>query len=248
MAAFHDPEILFTEVAEGNPSAREQAILQHIPLVRSLARRQLRPPETLDELVQVGTVALIGAVDRYDRRRGGTFASFAVPTILGEIQRHYRDRVPTVRLPRSIHDTRRAALAAGEWLRAEGGHEPDAREIAAVVGVGAEAVREALAAGTAAHPVPYWDDDGTEAAAPGDDGGEVYRTALARADLDGALASLPARERLILGLRYHLDLTQSDIAQRVGVSQMHVSRLLRRAIGRLRERLGAEEPARAVAG
>ncbi|MEQ8834055.1 MAG: sigma-70 family RNA polymerase sigma factor [Miltoncostaeaceae bacterium] len=247
MAGFHDPETLFAAVAEGDPAAREDAIMRHIPLVRSIARRHLRPPETLDELVQVGTIALIGAVDRYNPHRGASFASFAVPTISGEIQRHYRDRVASVRLPRSILDTRRAALAAADGLRAEGGRDPGSEEIARVVGVDHAAVREAIESASLARPVPYWGEDGHEEspALRPDDGD--FRAAEARADLAGALASLPARERVILGLRFSRDLTQSEIAARVGVSQMHVSRLLRRAIGRLRERLGADDEEAALA-
>lgn len=242
MTGFHDPETLFAAVSNGDPAARERAILNHVPLVRSIARRHLRPPETLDELVQVGTVALIGAVDRYDPRRGGSFASFAVPTITGEIQRHYRDRVGVVRLPRSVVEARHAAVAATDALRQDAGHDPDAGEIAGATGLSTAQVREALAAPGISRPLPYWAEDGGEDAPAGrlgdDDPG--YLAAEARADLSDAVAALPAREQTILQLRYREDLTQTEIADRVGVSQMHVSRLLRRAIGVLRDDLGVE--------
>lgn len=242
MARFHDPRLLFLAVSDGDPEAREQAILDHMPLARSLARRHARASESLDDLMQVATVALIGAVDRYDPARGRSFASFAVPTIAGELRRHFRDRVGAVRLPRSVTDTQRIVAAEIDQLRAENGHEPTLGEVASETRIAPSRVREALSASRATQPLPLGED------LDGDQGGvrfgvedTGYEAAEARADLADAMGELPARERLILHLRFRDDLTQAQIAERVGVSQMHVSRLLRTTVASLREELVSDQ-------
>lgn len=217
---------------------RERLIMEHLPLVRGLARRYADRGEPLDDLVQVGTIGLIKAIDRFDPARGYRLASFATPTILGEIRRHFRDRSWTVRVPRGIQEARASIAQAVDVLSAERGRSPSVREIAEATELSVEDVLEALAAGSAQRPAPLaspgrdpQDDEGIAIGL--DDPG--FAQAEARATIDAGLAELPARERVILHLRFHEGLTQSQIAARVGVSQMHVSRLIRRALDSLRE-------------
>lgn len=217
---------------------RERLIMEHLPLVRGLARRYADRGEPLDDLVQVGTIGLIKAIDRFDPARGYRLASFATPTILGEIRRHFRDRSWTVRVPRGIQEARASIAQAVDVLSAERGRSPSVREIAEATELSVEDVLEALAAGRAQRPAPLaspgrdpQDDEGIAIGL--DDPG--FAQAEARATIDAGLAELPARERVILHLRFHEGLTQSQIAARVGVSQMHVSRLIRRALDSLRE-------------
>jgi len=218
--------------------ARERLIMEHLPLVRGLARRYAERGEPLDDLVQVGTIGLIKAIDRFDPSRGFKLASFATPTILGEIRRHFRDRSWTVRVPRGIQEARAKIAHAVDDLSATEGRSPSVREIAEAADLSMDDVLDALAAGSAQRPAPL--------ASPGGEGDEDegiavgvedagYERAEARATLDAGLAALPARERVILHLRFEEGLTQSQIAARVGVSQMHVSRLIRRALDALRD-------------
>lgn len=224
---------------------RERLIMQHLPLVRGLARRYADRGEPLDDLVQVGTIGLIKAIDRFEPERGFKLASFATPTILGEIRRHFRDRSWTIRVPRGMQEARAQISHAVTVLSAENGRSPTVREIAESTGLSMDDVLDALAAGSAQRPGPL--------AAPGSEGEEDagavvgveergYEQAEARATLDAGLSALPARERVILHLRFEEGLTQSQIAERVGVSQMHVSRLIRRALDSLRESTGGPEP------
>lgn len=230
---------------------RERLIVEHLPLVRGLARRYADRGEPLDDLVQVGTIGLIKAIDRFEPDRGFKLASFATPTILGEIRRHFRDRSWTVRVPRGIQEARARISHAVAELSAENGRSPSVREIADATGLSMDDVLDALAAGSAQRPAPL--------AAPGSEGeddpgisvgteDEGFERAEARATLDPGLAELPARERVILHLRFEEGLTQSQIAERIGVSQMHVSRLIRRALEALRDSAGEIEPDAATDG
>jgi RNA polymerase sigma-B factor len=227
---------------------RERLIMEHLPLVRGLARRYADRGEPLDDLVQVGTIGLIKAIDRFDPGRGYKLASFATPTILGEIRRHFRDRSWTVRVPRGIQEARARIAQAVDDLSATEGRSPSVREIAEAADLSVDDVLDALAAGSAQRPAPLASpgrDEDDEGIAVGlDDPG--FEQAEARATLDAGLADLPARERVILHLRFEEGLTQSQIAERVGVSQMHVSRLIRRALESLRE--SADGPAGGGAG
>jgi RNA polymerase sigma-B factor len=231
--------------AQLSAADRERLIMEHLPLVRGLARRYADRGEPLDDLVQVGTIGLIKAIDRFDPARGYKLASFATPTILGEIRRHFRDRSWTVRVPRGIQEARARIAQAVDELSATRGRSPSVREIAEAADLSVEDVLDALAAGSAQRPAPL--------AAPGRDGDEDegiavgledpgFEQADARATLEAGLSDLPARERVILHLRFEEGLTQSQIAEQVGVSQMHVSRLIRRALERLRESAGEPEP------
>jgi RNA polymerase sigma-B factor len=217
---------------------RERLIMEHLPLVRGLARRYAQRGEPLDDLVQVGTIGLIKAIDRFDPSRGHKLASFATPTILGEIRRHFRDRSWTVRVPRGIQEARAKIAHSVDELSATLGRSPSVGEIAEAAGLSVEDVLDALAAGSAQRPAslasPGLDGEDGEGIAVGvDDPG--FAQAEARATLHGGLSGLPPRERVILHLRFEEGLTQSQIASRVGVSQMHVSRLIRRALEALRE-------------
>ena len=224
---------------------RERLIMEHLPLVRGLARRYADRGEPLDDLVQVGIIGLIKAIDRFEPERGFKLASFATPTILGEIRRHFRDRSWTIRVPRGIQEARAQISHAVTDLSAENGRSPSVREIAASTGLSMDGVLDALAAGSAQRPGPL--------AMPGadgeDDAGAVvgveehgYAQAEARATLNAGLSALPARERVILHLRFEEGLTQSQIAALIGVSQMHVSRLIRRALDSLRESTAGPHP------
>jgi len=224
---------------------RERLIMEHLPLVRGLARRYAERGEPLDDLVQVGTIGLIKAIDRFDPTRGYKLASFATPTILGEIRRHFRDRSWTVRVPRGIQEARAQIAHAVDDLSARNGRSPSVREIADAADLSMDDVLDALAAGSAQRPAPLSSPGGEgeeeEGVAVGvDEAG--YEQAEARATLTAGLADLPARERVILHLRFEEGLTQSQIAAKVGVSQMHVSRLIRRALEALREHAGDLEP------
>ena len=227
-------------------SERERLIVEHLPLVRGLARRYANRGEPLDDLVQVGTIGLIKAIDRFDPSRGVKLSSFATPTILGEIRRHFRDRSWTVRVPRGIQEARAQITHAVSELSAENGRSPSVREIAESTGLSTDDVLDALAAGSAQRPASL-----SAAGADGEDEGDIavgtddpgFEQAEARATLDAGLAVLPPRERVILHLRFEEGLTQSQIAEKVGISQMHVSRLIRRAIESLREdTLGDDAP------
>ena len=222
---------------------RERLILAHLPLVRSLARRYANRGEPLDDLVQVGTVGLIKAIDRFDPERGSELAAFAAPTILGEIRRHFRDRAWSVHVPRRLKEGHAAVTRAVEDLTGRLGRSPSVAEIAAETGLDQEEVLDATAAGEAFRPLSLsaprpGGDDASDLLDPGapDEG---YEVADGRAVLSRGMRMLPARERVILHLRFAEGLTQSEIAARVGISQMHVSRLIRRALERLRQEAGA---------
>jgi RNA polymerase sigma-B factor len=226
---------------------RERLIVEHLPLVRGLARRYADRGEPLDDLIQVGTIGLIKAIDRFDPARGFRLASFATPTILGEIRRHFRDRSWAVRVPRGVQEARAEIARAVDDLAARRGRSPSVREIAETTNLTIDEVLDALAAGSAQRPAPL--------AAPGGEGEEEpgvtvgveepgFAAAEARATLDDGLAELPPRERAILHLRFHEGLTQSQIANRIGISQMHVSRLIRRSIEQLRQRTADPRPLR----
>ncbi|MGD9695664.1 MAG: SigB/SigF/SigG family RNA polymerase sigma factor [Thermoleophilia bacterium] len=225
-----------------NDAERERLIVEHLPLVRALASRYAHRGESFEDLVQVATIGLIKAIDRFDARRGPSLVAFATPTILGEIRRHFRDTSWAVHVPRSITENRTRVARVIDELTAARGRSPSVREIAAAADLSEEEVLDALAAESArsampiAGPGPDAEDD-PAAQVGADDAG--FGLAETRADLADGLARLPARERAIVHLRFTEDLTQSEIAARLGISQMHVSRLLRRALDVLRE--AAEE-------
>jgi RNA polymerase sigma-B factor len=216
---------------------RERLILEHMGFVRALARRYSDRGEPVDDLVQAGMVGLINAADRFDPARGTDFRSFAAPTILGEIRRHFRDRTWTVRVPRTLKDDLARVTRAVDDLGGSLGRSPSVREISDEVELSVDEVLDALAAQSAYRPMSLArpaDSEGPEGEreVPVDEDG--FDEVDARLALRHGLSTLPARERVILHLRFNEGLFQSEIAARIGVSQMHVSRLIARALETLR--------------
>ncbi|MBV9682326.1 MAG: sigma-70 family RNA polymerase sigma factor [Solirubrobacterales bacterium] len=206
----------------------------HLPLVRAMARRYARGREEFDELVQAGSVGLVKASSRFDPERGVAFATFVAPAVEGEMRRHLRDRSSGVRLPREKHKmTSELGRMRGE-LAASLGRPPDARELAAALDADLPEVEQLIAADLARHPVALGADDSeVELQADGEPQSESeYRVLLA-----GGLRVLDARERRIVFLRFHADMTERQIARTVGISQAHVSRLLEGALTKLRAEL-----------
>jgi RNA polymerase sigma-B factor len=221
-------------------SAREALVLRFMPLARSLARRYDRSSEPLDDLLQVASVGLLKALNRFDPERGYSFPSFAVPTILGEMRRYFRDCGWSVHMPRGDQERALKVREAQETLTAEHGRAPTVNQISVYLELDQEQVIDALQAGQAYETLSL------DAARPGaEDDTMSYGDSLGHDDeryelveLDAtvvaALKHIPARERAILRMRFVEDLTQTEIAQRVGISQMQVSRLLRRSLSQLR--------------
>jgi RNA polymerase sigma-B factor len=234
-----DDRLLLSYHRQGNLDARDELVVRFMPLARQLAGRYRHAGEPLDDLVQVACVGLIKAVDRYDPDRGNGFTRYAVPTMLGEIKRHFRDKGWSVHVPRA---TQELVLKVGEalgTLPAKIGRSPTPRDVAQAVGAPVEDVLEAMEAATAYEavsldaPRPGGEEESWTLAESLADDEEGYERVEIGETLRGTLEALPARERLILRLRFEEDLTQAEIAERVGVSQMHVSRLLRRSLDRL---------------
>ncbi|MBT0772674.1 SigB/SigF/SigG family RNA polymerase sigma factor [Kineosporia sp. J2-2] len=218
---------------------RRSVIEAHLPLVHHLAQRFKGRGEPYDDLVQVGTIGLLHAVDRFDPQRGA-FAAFAVPTIVGEIRRHFRDRGWAMRIPRRIQDLGRRVSEARESLTHTLDRSPTVREIAEYLDVDPDLVLEALETASAYITVPL-----QTTAEESDRIGKSFEDAglelvEQRATLGPLLARLPVRERRILELRFGKGMSQSQIAAEVGVSQMHVSRLLTKSLNILRSGLTQE--------
>ncbi|WP_213455345.1 RNA polymerase sigma factor SigF [Rhizomonospora bruguierae] len=222
---------------------RDEVIASWQPLAQHLAYRFNGRGEPLDDLVQTAMIGLIKAVDRWDPERGVDFAGYAIPTIIGEIKRHFRDRTWDVRVPRRLQELRLAISAANATLVQALGRLPTVADIAAHLGIGEDEVVEGLEGARAYNAVSLstpTSASGSGAAELGDLLGSVdrqYELAELRVALGPALATLDDREQKILTLRFYGNLTQSQIAERVGVSQMHVSRLLARALTKLRGQL-----------
>jgi RNA polymerase sigma-B factor len=222
-----------------DPRDRDALVERMLPLARHLARRYGSGNES-EDVEQVANLALVKAIDRFDPGRGIAFTSFAVPTILGEIKRYFRDQGWAVHVPRSLRELSARVEIAVDELNGELGRSPTTEELAKHCETSVERVVEARLLMTAHRPEsldrPQYDDDSDEprgAAIPCDDPG--FARVERATDVDRLLASLPERERLIVRLRYQEDMLQRDIAERVGISQMHVSRLLRESIDQLRD-------------
>jgi RNA polymerase sigma-B factor len=235
---------LFERLHAGDATARAALVSRFLPLARQLAW-SMRGGEDLDDLEQVAAIGLMKAIDRFDPVRGFAFSSFAVPTIQGELKRHYRDRVWFVRVPRPVRDLCVRVERVSSALSGELGRSPTVAEIAERADCTDERVLEALVALTSRHPVSL-DQPRIAADQPHATGYEVAAEDPGYADvddaelLDGLMADLPARDRLILDLRFRQDQRQSQIAEVLGLSQMQVSRLIRRSIEQLR--LAAAQP------
>lgn len=220
---------------------REELVVGLLPLVRSIARRYARRGEPLDDLVQVGSVGLLKAIDRFDPDRGVPFGAFAAPTITGEIRRHFRDTTWTVRPPRELQELVLALGTATERLSALHGRPPTVSELAEAIDRSVDDVAEAKSAGegysATSLDAPVLEDGTALSEAMGELDGE-YSMVEWRNDLRVGLASLRPRERRIIALRFLGGLSQREIAARIGISQMHVSRLLRSALGQMRSTIG----------
>ncbi|GAB1688299.1 SigB/SigF/SigG family RNA polymerase sigma factor [Krasilnikovia sp. M28-CT-15] len=231
----------------GHPShsaLREQTIEAWLPLARHLAHRYAGRGEPTDDLVQTATIGLIKAVDRFDASRGVDFAGYAIPTIVGEIKRHFRDRTWSIRVPRRLQELRLQITEANSTLTHSLGRSPQVADIATHLGITEEEVLEGLEGARAYNATSLSTPIGAEGTAElGDtlsDDTNEYDNVDLRATLAPALATLDDREQKIITLRFYGNLTQSQIAEQVGISQMHVSRLLTKAIGKLRGHLDAD--------
>jgi RNA polymerase sigma-B factor len=231
----------------GDRRARAELIERFLPLARSLARRYERGSEPLEDLVQVASVALVKAIDRYDPARGYAFSSFAVPTIAGELKRHFRDQSWMVRPPRGIQEVTLRVEGALVRLTQQLDRSPTTGELAAAVGVADEEILEALQARSARGALSLHAPQGE----PGDamtlqdtlgaEDPDIER-AEQRAQLDRLMTEISPRAREMLRMRFEEDLTQAEIGAAIGISQMQVSRILRQTIARLRE-IADQDPA-----
>jgi RNA polymerase sigma-B factor len=243
---------LFAQLAEldppvaGRARVRDELVEMHLPLVEYLARRFRNRGEPLDDLVQVATIGLIKAVDRFDLDRGVEFSTYATPTIVGEIKRHFRDKGWAIRVPRRLQELKLSLAKATSELSQRNGRSPTVAELAVHLGMSEEDVLEGLESANAYSAVSL------DAPDNGDDDNHAVADTLGVTDesLEGVeyreslkplLERLPAREKRILLLRFFGNMTQSQIAAELGISQMHVSRLLARTLHQLREGLLVEE-------
>ena len=246
MAEKSDKALLRRYHEEGDLAAREQLIEQYMSLVRSLARRYSYRGEQLEDLVQIGAIGLIKAIDRFDLDRGVELTTYATPNIIGEIKRHFRDKGWSVRVPRGLQELNVQLSKLVEQLTVQEGRSPTITELAKAAGVEEEEVLEALESGRAYSSLSLNSGGGS------DEDGELdplesigteehqYEVSEDRAVLAPGFRVLDERERKILHLRFFKGLTQSQIAQQVGISQMHVSRLIRRSLEKIRDEIAAE--------
>ncbi len=231
---------------DGDLAAREELIERYMALVRSLARRYSYRGEQLDDLVQIGAIGLIKAIDRFDLERNVELTTYATPNIIGEIKRHFRDKGWSVRVPRGLQELNVQISKLIEQLTVQLSRSPTIAELAEAAGVEEEAVLEALESGRAYSSVSL------SPGASSDEDAELdpleslgaedveYELSEDRAVLAPGFKVLDQRERRILHLRFFSGLTQSQIAEQIGISQMHVSRLIRRSLEKIREEIAEE--------
>jgi RNA polymerase sigma-B factor len=227
-----------------SPIVREELVDRFMPLARRLAARYAGGAEPFDDLVQVASVGLVKAIDRFDPVRGTAFSTFAVPTILGELKRHFRDRGWSVHVPRDVQERILKVEKALAELPAKLGHSPTVQEIGQRIQATDEEVLEAMHAAQGHHAVSL---DATSSMSDGEEPGPLkdrigaedlsFDTVEYGEAIGPVLAQISERDRVVLHLRFVEDMTQSEIAERVGVSQMHVSRILRATIERLRKQV-----------
>lgn len=231
----------------GDEQARDQLVERYMPLVRSLAARYGGRGEPQEDLVQVGSIGLLLSIERFDTERGVQFTTYAVPTIVGEIQRHFRDRAWALHVPRRMKELSVRLSRAVEMLTAELGRSPTIAELAQSTGAEEDEVVEALQSTEAystrslSQPLGF---DGADDETMQDVLGqmdEAFEEVEDNAFIEEGLSALDERERRIVELRFFEGLTQSEIAARIGISQMHVSRLIRRSLEKIREEIAAEE-------
>jgi RNA polymerase sigma-B factor len=243
-----DDKILLRRYHEdGDLQARERLIEQYMSLVRSLARRYSYRGEQLEDLVQIGAIGLIKAIDRFDLERGVELTTYATPNIIGEIKRHFRDKGWSVRVPRGLQELNVQLSRLVEQLTVQLSRSPTIPELAKAAGVEEEEVLEALESGRAYTSLSLsvggggGDDDDLDPLESLGTEEHQYEVSEDRAVLAPGFKALDERERKILQLRFFEGLTQSQIAQQVGISQMHVSRLIRRSLEKIRETIAEDE-------
>ncbi|HEY2354621.1 MAG TPA: SigB/SigF/SigG family RNA polymerase sigma factor [Gaiellaceae bacterium] len=247
MTRIEDKILLRRYHADGDLQAREQLIEQYMSLVRSLARRYSYRGEQLEDLVQIGAIGLIKAIDRFDLDRGVELTTYATPNIIGEIKRHFRDKGWAVRVPRGLQELNVQLSRLMEGLTVELGRSPTIPELAKAAGAEEELVLEAIESGRAYTSLSLsvggggGDDDDLDPLESLGTEEHQYEVSEDRAVLAPGFKALDERERMILQLRFFDGLTQSQIAQQVGISQMHVSRLIRRSLEKIRETIAADE-------
>jgi RNA polymerase sigma-B factor len=241
--------VRLTALAEDHPERarlRDDLVEAHLPLVEYLARRFRNRGEPLDDLIQVATIGLIKSVDRFDLERGVEFSTYATPTIVGEIKRHFRDKGWAIRVPRRLQELKLSLTKATSELSQKNGRSPTVAELAAHLQLTEEEILEGLESANAYSAVSLDAPDG------GDDDSPAVADSLGimddslegveyRESLKPLLERLPPRENRILLLRFFANMTQSQIAAELGISQMHVSRLITRTLVSLREGLLAED-------
>jgi RNA polymerase sigma-B factor len=237
-----DRELLRRYHEGGDTGAREELIERHLPLVRALARRYSGRGEALEDIEQVGAIGLIKAIDRFELQRDVSLATYATPNIVGEIKRHFRDKGWAIRVPRALQELNASMAGAIERLTGRLSRSPSIAEIAAELKTTPEGVLEAMEVGLAYSTVslsggPGGDDELDPLETIGGEDAEFERSEQ-RAALAPALERLAPREREILRMRFEEGLPQTQIAQAVGLSQMHVSRLIRKSLTTIREQLG----------
>jgi RNA polymerase sigma-B factor len=235
----------FAELRRTDDQAlRNELVEEYLWLARHCARRFAGRGEAPDDLNQVAMMALVKAVDRFDPSFKVRFATFAVPTMIGELRRHFRDRTWSLRVSRRLKDLHLELKAASEQLAHDLGRAPTVDELADALDTTPEEVLEALEAGAAYRPTSLnagpIGGDAEEEIIPGADDPEMAETG-ARVVVQEALKALPERERRVIYLRFYLGLTQSEIAEEIGVSQVHVSRILRATLARLGDELDEEQ-------
>ncbi|MFF5176467.1 SigB/SigF/SigG family RNA polymerase sigma factor [Micromonospora sp. NPDC000316] len=227
------------------PALRDRTIEAWLPLTRHLARRYMGRGAPDDDLNQIAVVGLIKAVDHFDPTRGVDFSGYAIPTIVGEIKRYFRDRTWAVRVPRRLQELRLSISAANSALTHTLGRSPTVADVATYLDVSEETVLEGLEGARAYHATSLSTPVGADGTMElGDTFGMIdheFDAVELRVALGPALSTLTERERTILSLRFHGNLTQVQIAERIGVSQMHVSRLITRALGKLRHELAESD-------
>jgi RNA polymerase sigma-B factor len=244
--AIEDSQLWERFTATRDPATREELIERNLPFAKRLALRYRGASEPFDDLYQVASLGLVNAIDRFDPKRGIPFTAFASPTILGELKRHFRDRVWTVRVPRGLHDRMAEVDKAITELTKQLQRSPSVGEIAERLGLEQTDVLEVMEANHNRRPLsldrPAGGEESDEAPPSEWIGEEDERFELVegRIALDAALPFLEERERVVLRLRFVDDLTQSEIADRIGHSQMHVSRILRRALAQIRKQIEEE--------
>ena len=244
MASGDQRALLAAYLENGDVRARDRLVEEMMPLVRSLANRYAGRGEPTEDLVQVGAIGLVKAIDRFELEKGVELSTYAVPTIVGEIRRHFRDRTWGVHVPRRLKELSMRLTRTRDDLSAELGRSPTVAELAEAVGVDEEEVIDALQASKAYAPrsLDQPHDDDEPARLPGLADEERGYAALERGSVvRQGLDTLDERERRIVVLRFLRGMSQSEIAAEIGISQMHVSRLLRKSLETMRGRLDETE-------